>query len=184
RYRDLVVERGVSRAKVTVIMNAPDERWFGEEREPVWTPGDLRLAYHGSLLERYGLGVALDALHALRERIPGVRLAIFGDGDFRDEIERRVAGEGLAPIVTLSEGVVPVSTIASCIRGAHIGLVPFVDSAFTAEILPTKLLEYVLLGIPAVVSRNRVIEQYFTDEMVTYVRPGDPWDLVAAVEAL
>lgn len=184
QYRELLVERGVPPEKVTVILNVPDERLFGGGQPPTWPAGDLRLVYLGSLLERYGLGVALDAVEILRERIPGVRLAITGDGDYRKEIERRLTQGGLGDSVALSQGLVPVSDVASCLRGAHIGLVPFLDSTFTANILPTKLLEYVLMGIPAIVSRNHVIESYFTDEMVTYVPPGDALALAAAVEWL
>ena len=39
--------------------------------------------------------------------------------------------------------------------------------------LPVKLMEYVALGIPAVVPRLRTIEHYFSDDMVTYYEPED-----------
>jgi glycosyltransferase involved in cell wall biosynthesis len=39
--------------------------------------------------------------------------------------------------------------------------------------LPVKLLEYVSLGIPAVVPRLRTIQYYFSDDMVFYYEPED-----------
>jgi glycosyltransferase involved in cell wall biosynthesis len=184
RYGDMLVERGLTEQKLTVILNLPDERVFGSERPPTWADGDLRISFHGVMLERSGVGAALDAMCVLRERIPGAQLSLIGEGDFRPEIERRIVDDDLEDVVQLSEGRVDISEIPELVKGTHIGLAPFLDNAFTAEILPTKLLEYVLMGIPVVVSRNRVIEQYFTDDMVTYVSPGDVEGLITAIEEL
>ena len=184
RYRELILDRGVPAAKVSVVLNTPDERIFGPPREPKWSDGDLRLVYHGTFLERYGLGTLVDAFAVIRQRIPRATLELYGDGDFRGEIERRVSEYGLRDVVRLSPGAVPVDKIPPAIAGAHIGIVPFLEGPFTASILPTKLLEYVLMGIPAVVARNRVVEGYFDDDTVTFVRPGNIDDVVVAVEAL
>lgn len=184
QYRDLIVDRGVPASKVSVVLNTPDERVFGAPRDPVWSEGDLRLVYHGTFLERYGLGALVEALPAIRERVPGATLELYGDGDYREEIERRISRYGLENAVTLSAGAVPVDQIPALVAGAHIGVVPFLDGPFTANILPTKLLEYVLMGIPAVVARNQVVEAYFEEDTVTFVRPGNVDDVVAAVEAL
>jgi glycosyltransferase involved in cell wall biosynthesis len=47
--------------------------------------------------------------------------------------------------------------------------------------LSNKLMEYVALGVPAVVSRWPTYEHYFRDDAVTYFRPGDVDHLAAAV---
>lgn len=184
QYRDLIVDRGVPADKVTVVLNSPDEKLFGSPREPAWSNGYLRLVYHGTFLERYGLGTVLEAFAVISRRIPAARLELYGDGDFREEMARRVARYGLEGAVHLSPGAVPVDDVPASISGAHIGLVPFLEGPFTANILPTKLLEYVLMGIPAVVARNRVVEGYFGDDMVAFVRPGNVEDVIAAVEGL
>jgi glycosyltransferase involved in cell wall biosynthesis len=183
-YRNLIVERGVPAGKVSVVLNSPDEELFGPPREPTWPVGGPRLVYHGTFVERYGLGTLLDAFSVISPRTPGAVLELYGDGDFRHEIERRISRYGLGHAVKLSPGVVPVDEIPDCIAGAHIGVVPFLDDPFTASILPTKLLEYILMGIPAIVARNRVVEAYFEDDMVTFVRPGHVEDVVTAVEEL
>lgn len=184
QYRDLIVERGVPAHKVTVVLNSPDEQLFGPPREPAWLSGHLRLVYHGTFLERYGLGTVLEAFAVICQRIPGARLELYGDGDFREEMARRIARYGLEGAVHLSPGAVPVDEIPTSISGAHIGVVPFLEGPFTASILPTKLLEYVLMGIPVVVARNRVVEGYFREDMVAFVRPGKVEDVIAAVEEL
>jgi hypothetical protein len=47
--------------------------------------------------------------------------------------------------------------------------------------LSNKLMEYVALGVPAVVSRWPTYEHYFPDDAVSYFRPGDADDLAAAI---
>lgn len=47
--------------------------------------------------------------------------------------------------------------------------------------LPVKLLEYVALGIPAVVPRLEAIGHYFTDDMVMYYEPEDVESLANAI---
>ena len=55
---------------------------------------------------------------------------------------------------------------------------------FTDCGLPTKLLEYVALNIPTVVSRTATTADYFDDEMVQYFTPDDFEDLTAQILAL
>jgi glycosyltransferase involved in cell wall biosynthesis len=184
RYREMIVERGVSPDKVTVVHNTPDERLFPMQT-PSWPEGDgFRVVYHGALLRRYGLETAVRAMAELRDRIPAITFEIYGDGDFRPELVRLVDELGLQRTVKLSEGAVPIDEIPSAVAGANVGVVPFLPERFTETILPTKLLEYVRLGIPVVVARNPVIEGYFDDKAVHFVTPGAVDDLVKAVEAI
>jgi glycosyltransferase involved in cell wall biosynthesis len=53
--------------------------------------------------------------------------------------------------------------------------------AWTDDVLPTKLLEYAVLGIPVITFRNPVIEQYFPADAVRYVHPASPENLRAAM---
>jgi glycosyltransferase involved in cell wall biosynthesis len=180
-YRDRISARGVDPSGIAVVLNAPDEHMF-PLRDPTKPRCPPRLIYHGTLVERYGLAVALRALASVRHRLPGVRLEIVGDGDFRASVIRLVAELRLGDVVDLSAGAVPIDAVPERIDAADIGLVPFVDDPFTQAILPTKLLEYVRMGKPVVVSRNPVIERYFSDDDVFFVAPGNADELAAAIE--
>jgi glycosyltransferase involved in cell wall biosynthesis len=183
-YRDMIVDRGVKRSKITVVHNTPDERLF-PMRAPAWHEGSpFRVVYHGALLQRYGLETAVRAMHELRGRIPGLTFEIYGDGDFRPNLVRLISELALENTVRLSDGAVPIDDIPAKVAGAHVGLVPFLPERFTETILPTKLLEYVRLGIPAVVARNPVIESYFGDDDVHFVDPGAVDCIVKAVEGI
>jgi glycosyltransferase involved in cell wall biosynthesis len=184
RYRQMIIERGVRPDKVTVVHNTPDERLF-PMHAPSWPEGEgFRIVYHGALLRRYGLETAVRAVAELRDRIPGLTFEIYGDGDFRADLVLLIDELGLQGTVKLSEGAVPLDEIPQAVAGAHVGVVPFLPERFTETILPTKLLEYVRLGIPVVVARNPVIEGYFDEKAVHFVSPGAVDDLVKAIEAI
>jgi glycosyltransferase involved in cell wall biosynthesis len=182
-YRDMIAARGLAPEAIGVVLNTPDDQRF-PLLEPV-TPGvPPRLIHHGTLVRRYGLDVVLHALVEAREEVPGVRLEIVGDGDYRSEVVRLVDELGLGDAVELSPGVIPLEQVPDRIRAADVGVVPFRDDRFTRSILPTKLLEYVRMGRPAIVSRNPVIERYFGDDEVFFVEPGDAGAVARAIVAI
>jgi glycosyltransferase involved in cell wall biosynthesis len=53
----------------------------------------------------------------------------------------------------------------------HLGVIGNRRSVAGDLMLPVKLMEYVSLGIPAVVPRLRTIEHYFSDQMVRFYEP-------------
>lgn len=179
-YLDLIVDRGAARGKVTVVLNTPDDHRFPLLRPhtPAVPP---RLILHGTLVRRNGLDVALEAVAEARGKVPGIRLDIVGDGDHRSEVIRSVRELELDEVVDVSPGAVPLEQVPDRIRAADVGVVPFVDDRFTRSILPTKLLEYVRMGRPAIVSRNPVIERYFDDDDVYFVEPGDVLGVTEAI---
>ena len=67
------------------------------------------------------------------------------------------------------------------IRAADAGVVPLRRDIFTDTILPTKLMEYAHMGVPAVTTRTATISEYFADDMVAYFRSGDAADLAQRV---
>jgi glycosyltransferase involved in cell wall biosynthesis len=70
------------------------------------------------------------------------------------------------------------------IKKADVGLVPYRRDLFTDGILPTKLMEYVALGVPVIAARTPVIETYFDETMVQFFTPGEPEDLARCILAL
>jgi glycosyltransferase involved in cell wall biosynthesis len=69
--------------------------------EPVEPPATPRALFIG-VLERYkAVDVLLDAWQLVAERMPDARLTMIGGGSLRDEVQARVADDGLAGSVEL-----------------------------------------------------------------------------------
>ncbi len=180
---DVLATRGVAPEKMTIVMNCPDDRFFGAAAGPVEKQPGFSLVYHGTIPYRYGIDLIVAALPRLRREISGVRLDVYGSGDYQPTVEALAADLGVNDI-TRFHGYLPIETMPAAIRTADIGVVPMRQDIFTDCGLPTKLLEYAALGVPAVSSRTVTTTEYFDDSMVQYFKPGDADDLAAAVLAL
>ena len=177
--------RGVGNGRTRVVMNSPDRRFFGPPRPPVRIPasGEVRVVYHGGTARRFGVETLVEAMALLTDRVPEATLRVYGS--FRGDHSVRALAERIAPDrVWVSPDPVPVDRIAERIAGGHIGVVPTLDDVFTQLLLPVKLLEYVHLGIPAVVARLPAIERYFGDDEVRYFEPGSARSLADAIVAV
>lgn len=183
--RDLLAARGIAAERTQIVMNTPDERVFGERREPQAPPreGPLRVVYHGGLAERFGVETLVRAVAMLRERGAEVELDVYGSDA---EAARTLAAQASEPAgagVRIAPRPTPVEQIPARLREAHLGVVPTRRDGFTEMLLPVKLLEYVHMGLPVVASRLPVIERYFGDD-VLLAEPGDPGSIAAAIEGI
>jgi glycosyltransferase involved in cell wall biosynthesis len=177
--------RQLTNRPVSVVMNSPDARLFPPRRyREHESKGDVVFSYHGLIAPRHGLVNAVEALAKLRLECPGARLQVLGSGDGLTELRRRVEDLGQADAVTLPTQLRPITEMPAVLAKAHFGLVPSQRDPWTDEVLPTKLLEYVAMGIPVITFRNPVIERYFPEDSVTYVDPASPENLLTAMRAL
>lgn len=186
-WRDTLIRRGVPPEKVSVVMNVADTRIFkpvaqmNGQRPP---DGRFTLIYHGTLVRRYGVDILVQAVSTLREKIPGLQLIIHGRGELLEELQSLVDELGLQEHVCFSDQYLPMEALPDLIRQGDLGIVPNRSDVFTDGILPTKLMEYVALGIPVVAARTTAITSYFDETMVRFFTPDDVDDLAAAILAL
>jgi glycosyltransferase involved in cell wall biosynthesis len=184
RLKDILANRGIEREKIHVLMNLPDDRIFTRRAETAGSkPSGLPfvLVYHGTLARRLGLDVAIEAVAKVRDIIPRLELRIIGAGEERSNLINMRDKLGLQSVVTFSEGFVPVDRIPSMIEDADVGLIPLRVSAGTDIMLPTKLLEYVSVGIPCVVPRTGTIGRYFDERMVQFFEAENVDSLARAI---
>ena len=185
RHHDILVERGIPPAKMTIVMNCADERIFDPERHalPVSSGDEFVILYHGSVVERYGLDTLVRAAARVAPDLPALRVHIVGSGDFEGPLRDLVATLGLEGVVHMESGV-PHEQIPPRILAADACVVPMRDDLFTNLILPVKLLEAVAMCRPVVSSRTRNIERYFDDRALYYFTPGDSDDLARSLRAI
>jgi glycosyltransferase involved in cell wall biosynthesis len=186
-WRAVVVRRArLRRAGTTVVLNVADDRYFVQEqrRSPAGHDGDLRLIYHGTLAHRYGVDLLVEAVARLRTTIPRIHLTIHGHGELTQRLYDLVDERGVREHVSFSRDFLPMAELPALIRSADLGVVPYRRDVFTDGILPTKLMEYAALGVPAVAVRTPAIEAYFGPDMVEYVESEDVDGLVERIQHL
>jgi len=182
--RRRLIARGIPSEKLTVVMNSPDERYFHRRaKPPPLENGELRVISHGTLVERYGFDTAIRAIGLLRERFPRVRLTIMGEGEFAANLSNLVTELRLHEHVELT-GFRPLDQVDDILSRAHVGIAANKIDRFTRLILPAKLLEYVMVGVPAVVSRSPTVMEYFDESCVKFIRSDDADDLARGIAEL
>lgn len=174
-WRQSLIERGQPADKISVVMNVADDRIFNQDvaADGAGDDGHFRLIYHGTIDRRYGLDLALRAIDHIREEAPDLQLTIHGGGEHRRTLIRMVDELGLQDHVQFSTCFVPTAELPKIIKRAQLAVVPYRDGVFTGGILPTKLMEYAALGIPAITARTPAIAAYFDETNVQFFTPGD-----------
>lgn len=184
-HLDVLLQHGNPAEKFSILLNVPDARYFfpASEKKLENTPG-LELVYHGTIAMRYGLDTAIMAVAALRGTLHGLKLTIIGNGEDIKRLFDLVAELGLQESVSIKKGWFLQADLVPLIRKGDVGIVPILDDEFTKHTLPTKLLEYVSLGMPVICSRIETVEKYFDDSMVQYFSAGSVTDLAEKITYL
>jgi glycosyltransferase involved in cell wall biosynthesis len=172
--KEVTVGRGIPAEKIHISMNVPDHKKFmkpaDQENLGRKEDGKFKLVYHGTITERLGIDLAVEAVAKLKSDIPGLELHLWGRGDYLDFLRSRCKELGTDDRVFF-HGMVPIEELSGALAEMDLGVIPNRKSAATDLMLPVKLMEYVALGIPVVAPRLKAIEYYFTDGMVSFFEP-------------
>jgi glycosyltransferase involved in cell wall biosynthesis len=170
--------RGLPPERMSVVLNTTADAAAAAPCEP--GAGPPTLITHGTLVERYGVDILIRAMAILRTTCPDLLLRVVGPGEQTDALQRLTRALGLEERVTFTGQLSWTNTLEE-VRRATLGIVAVRADGYGELLLPTKLLEYCRLGVPAVCSRLPAIEAYFPPDTVSYFRPGDEEDLAAQV---
>lgn len=185
-WRQSLIQRGVDEGKCSVVMNVADDSIFKYSDSvliPTKEQNSFRLIYHGAMVERYGLDLIIRAIEQVKNEIPGIHLTLIGYGNFLPQMKTLVEDLNLDEYVTFVDSIL-AEDLPQAIRSCHLGVVPYRNDIFTDGLLPTKLLEYAALGMPAIASRTTTIESYFGDANVEFCEPGNVDDLARCMRLL
>jgi len=181
--KDLIlVKHGLPGDSIQVIANFADDQVFTLNSN-YQAGGRLRLIFHGTVLERYGLRTLVRALSLVRNK-DKMSVKIIGEGDFSDELKQLITAAGLEHVVHFDNRFYPMHDIPRIISDANVGLVPLEISSITNYALPLKMLEYIAMGLPVITVRNAAIAYYFGETDCLYYQPGDAESLRAVLDRL
>ncbi len=117
----------------------------------------LTLAYLGTLNSQRRLEMLVDMLAALLQAGLATRLLMVGGGseelEDRARLEHRATQLGVLEHVEIT-GLLPREVALARMRSADIGLSPFFPTPVLRSTSPTKLVEYLALGLPVVANTH------------------------------
>ncbi len=178
----VLVKHGLKSESIQVIANFADERLFTVS-EPYHINGKLRLVFHGTILERYGLRQLATALSQVRHR-DKIDVKIIGEGDFSNSLKELISSLRLGDIVRFENRMLPFHQIPEFLRECNVGLAPLEISSITNYALPLKLLEYISMGLPVITVKSAAIGCYFGDEDCFFYQPDNPETLALLLDRL
>jgi glycosyltransferase involved in cell wall biosynthesis len=167
--RDWLAGIGIEPERMTPVPMGVDAALF--ERGAINPSVDPRLAgrrvvlYLGRVAQSRRSDFLLDVASLLRARLPEVLLVIVGEAPSTDEMawmRRAIAARGLGRHVLLTGWLPQAAALGYAVR-AEVGLSPIPRGVLFDVSSPTKLVEYLALGIPGVANdipdQARVIAQ-------------------------
>jgi glycosyltransferase involved in cell wall biosynthesis len=174
--------------KIAVVMNSPDGKIFPfRATRPEAFRGKTGnepfvIMYHGSLVERNGLDVAIDALSRVREAVPTAELRIVGPNTpFLERMMESARNKNLQESVRYL-GSRRLEDLVTEIENCDLGVIPNHRNAFTEINTPTRIFEYLALGKPVIAPSTPGIQDYFNKESLLFFEPGNPGDLAQQIE--
>jgi len=181
--KDIVSARGVPAGKIATVITMPKFAPPTRERQERSQDPAFRLVNHGTISKRLGNDLILGAAAQLVHKIPNFELHFVGAGDNLEQVLTFSRAMGLEAHVHFHERV-PWNQLSEKLSMMDAGIVANRITAATDLMLPSKLIDYVVLGIPAIVPRLKAIEYYFSPDMVSFFEAEDIDSMVAATMRL
>jgi glycosyltransferase involved in cell wall biosynthesis len=178
-WLDKYIARSARREKCSVFINHVDSCVF-RPRSRAKNTGNPIVLFPGGLEWHQGLDIAIRALQKLRCRIPDVEFHIYGDGIMKPELEQLAKDLGLDGSVKFFNPL-RLHEIAEVMASADLGVVPKRANSFGNEAYSTKIMEFMSVGVPAVVSSTKIDRYYFDDSVVRFFESGNADALAEAM---
>jgi glycosyltransferase involved in cell wall biosynthesis len=186
-FKKLFVSRSCAPEKIQTVMNSPETKIFNPRRfngSTVQRFNDkpFTLMYHGLLVERHGLDLAIQAVARLRPRIPQIKLHLYGEPtDYLKKILDLVLKLDLEDAVFF-HGFKNLDEIAADISKIDLGVIPNRVSAFTQINFPTRIFEYLAMHKPVLAPSTTGIRDYFNDGEILFFEGNNADDLAKKLE--
>ena len=181
---ETIIRRGIPEEKIHILLNVPDHKIFPSTPAIIERSRQnkgFKMVYHGTMADRLGIDLAVQAVGKLQDDIPDLELYFIGSGN--EELKYIELSErmGLARSVHFSRKSYPIEEIPAIIENMDLGLIPYRNNPSTEVALPVKMIEYIALGIPTVAPRLKAIEYYFTDDMTAFYEPENVDSMAEAI---
>ncbi len=179
-------KRSCPAEKILVVMNAVDEKVFSIRSPKSLTSSrneKFSIMYHGSLVERNGLGLAVRAMARVRKPLRRkMELRIYGeDTDFLQAMLSLAAKQGIENSIRYM-GSKSIEEIVAAIDDCDLGIIPNLRNIFTLLNTPTRIFEFLSRGKPVIAPSAPGIMEYFSEKTLVTFELGSEIDLASKIE--
>ena len=178
-WREMYTRRTGTNEKCSVFINHVDSDLF-RPRQRERNDGKLIVLFPGGLYWHQGVDIAIRAFKRVQAEVPNAEFHIYGDGDCKKGLQDLARELGLEKCIHFFK---PVSTreIAALMAEADLGVVPKRADSFGNEAYSTKIMEFMSVGVPVVISETKIDRYYFDDSVVRFFPSGNVDALSAAI---
>jgi glycosyltransferase involved in cell wall biosynthesis len=166
-------------AKCSVFINNANADLFHPQPR-IRQDGRLIVMFPGGMQWHQGLDIGLRAFQKITAEFPTAEFHIYGDGNMKPQLVALAAELGLNGKVRFFDPV-RVQEIARVMADADLGVVPKRADSFGNEAYSTKIMEFMFLGVPVVVSETKIDRYYFNDQVVKFFASGNHDAMAAAM---
>lgn len=179
-WHERLISRGLNPDKLITIPNYPNPEIFFP-RSKKSSNGKFVATYPGTLNWHQGLDIAVQAYARVIQEYPEAEFHIYGAGPEKDKLVQLV-GELKVEKNVLFRDFLPIDEIVTVMANSDLAIVPKRSkSTFGTEAASTKILEFMSVGVPIVVSRTKIDSHYHTDSTVKFYDSDDPNQLADAI---
>jgi glycosyltransferase involved in cell wall biosynthesis len=178
-WRDRYAARTKTQDRCSAFINNVDSSVF----LPAPTPrqdGKLIVLFPGGLQWHQGVDIAIEAFKSVHEALPQTEFHIYGDGITRDSLIAQAKAAGLEKSILFFKPK-GLREIARIMADADLGVVPKRADSFGNEAYSTKIMEFMSVGVPVVISSTMVDRFYFNDSVVRFFESGNAGELARAM---
>jgi glycosyltransferase involved in cell wall biosynthesis len=173
--------------KIGIVMNSPDGGIFRYRAADSYRTREgsakrFVIMYHGSIVERNGLDVAVDAFVYVKDQVPSAELRIYGRRTpFLDAALEKARSLELQDSVSYL-GPRTLEELIREIEECDVGIIPNQRNRFTDINTPTRIFEYLALGKAVIAPRTPGVLDYFDPESLFFFEAGDARDLAQKIK--
>ena len=179
------VERGARADRISVVLNGTGAETLISSWTPSEEPANDRFTVicHGSIEDRYGQDVIIEAVKLLRDDLPDLRVVITGRGSTVDELVALIDDGGLGEVVSYL-GWVSRDRLNDLLHAADAGIVAQKASPYSHLVHTNKMVDYWIFGLPVIASRLRAVSEVYDESELEFYEADDPRDLARAIRRL
>jgi glycosyltransferase involved in cell wall biosynthesis/peptidoglycan/xylan/chitin deacetylase (PgdA/CDA1 family) len=170
-WREKFVARTGTAGKCTVFVNNVNSDVFSP-RPRKRRDDKFIILFPGGLQWHQGVDIALRGFAIVGRQAPEAEFHIYGDGIMKESLMELSRELGLEDKVHFFDPI-PVQAIVEVMANADLGVVPKRADSFGNEAYSTKIMEFMSLGIPVIVSSTKIDRLYFDGSVVRFFESGN-----------